>query len=112
MFPSVSTLEFIISTCNNLAAAGAPCCAMSDDGVQEVGHWSATKSLMEEKLGRALLPQEITALSLGRYFGPTPLLLPDEAIAMNDSLFLHGNSYGGWYQSWDDLGSAIASFVK
>ena len=95
----------LIQTCLNLENT-APCCVFENDGPD--GHWSGTIDLMTESLGRDLTDLEITALSLSRYFGPTPAINEHVAREIFVSIWPEGNPCGYWLD-WYQLAERLSN---
>ncbi len=94
--------------CFELAREGAPDSVPEDEGG---GHWTATRDELAAFLGRGLNETEVTALSLGRYFGPTPSFDESGRINMFLILFPQGNDEGAWY-AWERLGKRLDTIAQ
>jgi len=94
-------------TALELAECGTPAAApLDEEGAGMTGHWSATREAMEEALGRPLTEEEVTLLTLGRGYGPTPALTKEGAVYLLKLLWAEGNPLGEWYE-WADLAAAL-----
>ena len=111
-----NTIEALIDECQALEKGGIPACEtfLDENGYWRVsGHWTGTLDQMREAMGLADEPVAditITCLSLGRNYGPTPLLNDEEAINLLAALFPRGNPYGGWY-SWALLAECLREYI-
>lgn len=87
---------------NNVPAS----CWDDEEGKTQTGHWSGTKADAETALGRPLTSEEVTLLSLGREFGPTPALEDEVAKRLMKALWPEGNNRGSWY-NWAILAQRL-----
>lgn len=97
-----------------LVKSNAPaCCWVESDilGGGQSAHWGGTLDAVREHLGRRLTEAELTALSLSRAYGPTPLLNDNTARSLIDWLFPDGNGRGEWYE-WDELARKIIAWTE
>jgi hypothetical protein len=111
-------IERLANVCDTLARNNIPAAVGVEPNVN--AHWSGTKSYMERTLDRALTQEEITVLSLGRDYGPTPALNQYTTPALNQqytdelirALWPEGNRNRGLYYEWSDLANALRKIMK
>jgi hypothetical protein len=98
----------LVACCHRLSAAAIPASSAVEHQGQKVvdGHWTGTMLDMRSALGRDLTDCEITVLSLGRCYGPTPLLSPAEKESLIKSIWPDSNGWGGWME-WQELADEI-----
>jgi len=98
----------LVQCCERLQAENIPADCWDDDG-QITGHWSGTLDEMQAAIGRSLTDVEVTCLSLGRCFGPTPVVAdPTELWAW---IWPDGNGRGSYYE-WGNLAERLRSFAE
>jgi len=100
-------IERLAVVCDTLARNNIPAAIYN----RQNAHWSGTKSYMEEILDRALTQEEITVLSLGREYGPTPALNQQYADKLMRALWPEGNHRGLYYE-WADLANALRKITR
>ncbi len=98
----------IASCCLRLSLECIPSSSdYDDDGIMRYdGHHGGTRLAMEWALGRPLTDLELTCLSLGRCYGPTPSLSADDREHLMGQLWPEGNHHGGWLD-WEDLAESV-----
>lgn len=101
--------EDLIITCRFLARNHIYDCCVDGEG-RPNNHWSSTKDDMEKQLGRKLFDLEITCLSLGRHFGPTPSITDEDRSDLGWFL-ADGCVSTDWY-TWEGLGNALAKYDR
>lgn len=101
----LSTLTSLVAVARDLHERGIPDCTEYGDN-----NWSSTKEEMELYLGRDLIDEEITLLSLSRAFGPTPSFSDDDdARTVTRRLWPKGNEHGLRYD-WEQLTEELVAF--
>ena len=115
------TINKLAEIAKTLFETGIPSCVWEDFGeADEITgfvdehpnyQWSATKEEAEVKLGRKMSPDEVTLLSLGRYFGPTPSLSDSLAQEVMAFVWPDGN-LGGDGLDWMELATDLDKFVE
>ena len=118
---TTNNINRLAEVAKTLFEAGIPSCVWEDfgDTDETTGftderpnyHWSATKEEAEASLGRQMSPEEVTLLSLGRYFGPTPVL--SDALSQEVMAFVwpDGN-LGGDGLDWMELAEDLYNYVE
>ncbi len=83
---------------------------LDDDGY-ESNHWTATRDVMIEELGRPLTPEEIAVLSISRAYGPVPVLSDGEVARVYSYLWPNGNSRG-LRREWEGLANELSELIE
>jgi len=118
---TINNINKLSEIAKNLFETGIPSCVWEDFGeVDEITgfivaqpnyHWSSTKEEAEVALGRQMSPEEVTLLSLGRYFGPTPSLSYEMAKEVMSFIWPNGN-VGGDGLDWMELAEDLDKFME
>lgn len=104
---STLAIENVRLAAQYLRELNAPEDCLAGDKQSRTNHWTGTCEELRGFLGRRLVPEEITALSLSRCYGPTPTLNVEEAYRLRAILWPSGNSQGLRY-TWRELAEALA----